>query len=157
MSADPAFAPRVRRLAIVSAIALGVIWMLAVTTPGAPAPVSVSLLLAWVSMPTVLAASLRRPRVRSIVALPSALAAVALIAICVTALPADDPLAAAGWLSITAGILLGAWLGAWFWYRWFPVPVSLDAPFSTGRWALIAVHVGLVVAGVLLVLAARVV
>jgi hypothetical protein len=56
-----------------------------------------------------------------------------------------------GWLTTTAGILLGGGLGAWFWYRWFPVPASLEDPCSRARWLLIGVRVALIVAGLLLV------
>jgi hypothetical protein len=150
MSSDRAFLGRVRRLRNVSAIALGVIFVLTVSTLDAAWPISLALLLGWLLMPIVLGASLRRPEVRLLVALPATLVALGLVAICAVALPAD-PLARAGWVSITAGITLGGVLGAWFWYRWFPVPSALDAPYSTGRWILIGAHVALVVVGLVLV------
>src|SRR4030067_37302 len=61
----------------------------------------------------------------------------------------------AAWLPTTPRILLGATLGACFWYRGLPVPRTLDNPFSPGRWALIALHVSGVVAGLPLGLFAR--
>lgn len=153
MTDDPAFLARVRRLAVVSAVALGAIWLLGVTTLAAHPTIDLVLLLGWGGMPAVLGLSLRRVRVRRLVALPSTLVGAALVAVCLTALP-DGGVARAGWLLLTAGVLVGAWLGAWFWYRWFPVPASLDAPFGPGRWALIVVHVGLVLVGLLLIVVA---
>jgi hypothetical protein len=76
---------------------------------------------------------------------------VGLVALCLTALP-SEPLARAGWVLVTAGILLGGVLGGWFWFRWLPVPASLDAPFAPGRWVLVAVHVSMIVAGLALVM-----
>lgn len=150
MTDDSAFLARVRRLAAVSAVALGAIWLLAVTTLAAHRAIELALLLGWAGMPAVLGVSINRVEIRRLVALPSALVSVALIAVCLTALPHDGA-ARAGWLLLTAGVLTGAGLGAWFWYRWFPVPEPLDPPFAAGRWALIAVHVGLVVVGLLLI------
>jgi hypothetical protein len=77
---------------------------------------------------------------------------VGLLAIVLSWLP-DEPVAAAGWLLLTAGVLLGGVLGLWLWYRLAPVPQALDAPFASGRWALIAVHAGLILAGFALVAA----
>lgn len=152
MSGDPAFLGRVRRLASVSALALGAIWALAVTSLDAHALLDLSLLVGWISMPTVLASSLRRAPVRRLAIVPSTLVTLGLVGICATALPASGP-ARAGWLLMTGGILFGGALGGWFWYRWFPVSASLDDPFSAGRWTLIAVHVAPIVAGLLLVTA----
>jgi hypothetical protein len=67
-------------------------------------------------------------------------------AFCLEWLPTDR-VAAAGWLLMTGGVALGGGLGLWLWYRLLPVPASLDDPFSCGRWALVALHVGLIVAG----------
>ena len=100
-------------------------------------------------MPAILWFSLRRPRLRYGLALPSALVTAALLVICATALPADA-FAQAGWLLLTAGILVGGLLGFWFWFRWLPVPASLHEPFAPGRWLLVAIHVALVVVGLLL-------
>ena len=151
MSGDPLFLPRVRRLARVSAVALGVIWFLALSTTE-PHSVAIdgALLAGWVLMPTVLWASIRRPEIRTLVFLPSALVSVGLVALCMTALPSDD-VVGGGWLLITGGILFGGFLGGWFWFRWFPVPASLDAPFSFPRWVLIGAHVAMIVAGMTLV------
>lgn len=151
MSSDLLFLPRVRRLARVSAVALGVIWFLATrATEPHGAAIDGALLAGWVLMPTVLWASIRRPGMRTLVFLPSALVTVGLIALCLTALPGNAAVRV-GWLLITGGILFGGLLGGWFWFRWFPVPASLDAPFSSGRWALIIAHVAMIVAGVALV------
>jgi len=70
----------------------------------------------------------------------------ALLAICVAWLPAK-PMAAAGWWLLTGGVLLGGGLGLWLWYRVLPVPRALDDPYAAGRWWLIGLHVGLIVAG----------
>ena len=156
MSSDPAFLGRVRRLAAVSTIALGAMWALAARTLDAHGAIHLALFAGWVLMPTVLGLSLRRPAIRLLVAVPATLVGVALVAICLTALP-DDGVARVGWLATTAGILLGGILGAWFWYRWFPVPASLENPYSRGRSVLIGVHVTFVVAGLLLVALAELV
>jgi hypothetical protein len=42
-------------------------------------------------------------------------------------------------------------MGAWFWFRMLPVPAALDDPAAAGRWALIAMHVTLIVTGLVLV------
>lgn len=151
MSADPVFLPRVRRLARVSAIALGIIWLLAMraTAPHSGA-IDGALLAGWILMPTVLWASIRRPEMRPLIFVPSALVTVGLVALCLTGLPGDI-VVRGGWLLITGGILFGGFLGGWFWFRWFPVPASLDAPFSSPRWALIGAHVAMIVVGMALV------
>ncbi|MES1204413.1 MAG: hypothetical protein ABUS79_00625 [Pseudomonadota bacterium] len=155
MSADPAFLGRVRRLAAVSAIDLGLLWALAVATlDEGHGAIRLALLAGWLTMPTVLAASLWRPAVRLLVAVPAVLVGGALIAICLTALPPNGA-ARAGWLTTTAGILFGGFLGSWFWYRWLPVPASLRNPFSRARLGLIAAHVTLVVVGQILVALAK--
>jgi hypothetical protein len=146
LSDDRRMAGRVRRLARTAAVALGIIWWLAVSTLEAPPMVGASLLVGWASMPAILVMSLRRPRLRYALVLPSSLVGVPLLGITALFLPASA-VAAAGWLLITAGILLGSALGLWFWYRVLPVPRALDDPFSAGRIALIGVHVALIVAG----------
>jgi hypothetical protein len=146
LGTDPHFERRIRRLAVVSAIALGLICGLAVATLDAPAAVAALLGAGWLLMPATLAASVPRPRLRYALVLPATLVSLGLLAICVGWLP-GDPAAAAGWLLLTAGIAVGGGLGLWFWFRLLPVPARLDDPFSTGRWALIGIHVGLVVAG----------
>jgi hypothetical protein len=150
MSADPRFAGRVRRLAATSVVALGLIWLLWTLKLDTHPAVGVALAAGWLLMPLTLWLSLRRPALRYGLVVPSALVSFALLAICATALPAD-PLAGAGWLMLTAGILLGGVLGVWFWFRRLPVPARLDDPFAPGRWALVGVHVGLVVVGLLLI------
>lgn len=151
MSGDPLFAPRVRRLASVSSVALGIIWFLAITTTEPhSAAIDGVLLAGWILMPTVLWSSIPRPETRPFVFLPSALVTVGLVALCVTALPGDIAVRG-GWLLVTGGILFGGFLGGWFWFRWFPVPASFDAPFSSPRWVLIGIHVAMIVVGIALV------
>lgn len=140
---------RVRRLAGVSLVALGLVVGLAAATLDAPTWVLAGLALGWVLMPTVLAWSLRDERARYLLVVPSSLVTMGLLAICVGWLPAAAP-AAAGWLLMTAGVGLGGALGLWLWFRLVPVPAPLDDPLAPGRWGLIAVHVGLVVVGVAL-------
>lgn len=153
MTGDPAFARRVGRLVLVSAVALGLIFLLAVTTLDVPFWIATWLAVGWVLMPWILWFSLRLPRLRYGLLLPASLVGVALVALCATALPADAT-ARAGWLMITAGVLVGAVLGSWFWFRWLPVPRPLDDPFSPARWLLVIVHAGLAVGGMALVMVA---
>ena len=151
LTADPAFAPRIRRLAATSLPALGLVWLLAATRLDAPSWVGAMLLAGWATMPLLLWASLRRPALRYGLTLPAGLVGLALLAICLGALPAA-PLARLGWLLLTAGIWTGGVLGVWFWFRprWLPVPAGLDHPFAPGRWVLVGGHVGLVMVGLLL-------
>ena len=149
LSHDPAFAVRVKRLGFVSMVALGLIWWLAVATTDVPARVGVALAAGWVLMPVILFASLRLPPLRYALVLPASLVGVGLLILVGGWLPASG-LAATGWLLVTAGIMLGGLLGAWFWFRLLPVPVALDEPFSPGRRALIAMHVALIVVGLIL-------
>jgi len=146
LSADRRMAWRVQRLGFVSLVALGLIWWLALATLAAPAWVAVALAAGWALMPIVLFGSLPRPRLRYALVLPASLVSVALLAICIAWLP-GELLAAAGWVLITAGVLLGGVLGLWLWYRLVPVPASLDDPYSPGRWGLIGLHVALIVVG----------
>jgi hypothetical protein len=151
MSDDPSFLPRVRRLAGVSSIALGFIWLLAMrTTEPHNVAIDGALFGGWILMPTVLWTSIRRPEIRPWVFLPSALITLSLVALCLTALPTDS-LIVSGWLLVTAGIVFGGVLGGWVWFRGLPVPPSLDAPFAPGRWALISTHVLMIIAGLVLV------
>jgi hypothetical protein len=149
LSPDPAFARRVRRLGLVSLVALGAIWGLAVRTLDAPPIVDGALLAGWGLMPATLFASLARPMLRYGLALPASLVTLALLAISVGWLPAS-PVAAAGWLLMLAGIGLGGAMGLWLWYRLLPVPPALADPFSPARWTLIGVHVALIVVGIVL-------
>jgi hypothetical protein len=146
LSTDARFARRVKRLALTSVVALGVIWWLAATTLATPPFVGIALAVGWVLMPTVLVASLTHPRLRYALVLPATLIRAALLAISIWWLP-PGPMAAAGWLLIMTGISLGGVLGVWFWFRLLPVPASLDDPFSAGRLALIGLHVALIVTG----------
>ena len=154
MTADPRFAGRVRRLMKVSSVALGVISLLAVTTTDVGWGVVALLAAGWISMPTVLAASLNKPRVRYLLIVPASLVSLGLL---VTAATFDgSALAALGWWLMASGVWLGAVLGGWFWFRWAPVPASLDHPFSTARWSLITAHVALIVSGGAFVIGATV-
>lgn len=152
MGMHPAMLARIRRLAIVSSVMLGVVFFLALDGIDTHRGVYAALGAGWLLMPTLLLVSLRRPRIRYLLSVPSALVGGALVAICATALP-HDGVARIGWLLVTAGVLMGAGLGAWFWFRWFPVPHLLDQPFSPMRWTLVAVHVVMIVLGVGLVFA----
>lgn len=149
LSADPAFARRVRRLGLVSLVALGAIWGLAVTTLDAPPIVDGALLAGWALMPAILFASLARPLLRYGLTLPATLVTLGLLAIVVAWLPAS-PTVAAGWVLMLLGVGLGGGMGLWLWYRLLPVPAVLAQPFSPARWLLIGVHVALIVIGVLL-------
>jgi hypothetical protein len=149
LSADPTFARRVRRLGLVSLVALGAIWGLAVTTLDAPPIVDGALLAGWALMPAILFASLARPMLRYGLTLPATLVTLGLLAIVVAWLPAS-PTVAAGWVLMLLGVGLGGGMGLWLWYRLLPVPAVLAQPFSPARWLLIGVHVALIVIGVLL-------
>jgi len=150
LTGDAAFARRVIRLAAVSSVALGVVWLLATVTLDAQPGLRASLALGWLLMPSILLLSLRRPRLRYALAIPSALVGMPLLIISANNLP-EGQVARIGWLLLTAGILFGGVLGVWFWFRWLPVPASLDAPYSASRWALIGLHVALIVSGIVLV------
>jgi hypothetical protein len=137
---------RVRRLTAVSVVALGLIWGLASATLHAPSAIGVVLAAGWILMPAVLLLSLVTPGARYLLIVPASLVVVGLLAVCVGWLPAA-PLAATGWLLMTAGIALGAVLGLLFWYRIAPVAPALDDPYAAGRWALIGLHIALVTVG----------
>ncbi len=151
-TADPRVTGRVKRLSLVSAIMLGLIWVLAVGTLESPYLVGAALFAGWLLMPLTLVASLYRPTARYWLVLPSTLVSLGLLAIVLGWTPAE-PAAASGWLLMSAGVLLGGGMGLWLWFRVLPVPTRLDDPLSGGRWALIGVHVALVVTGATLVLA----
>ncbi len=150
MTRDSRFGVRVIRLAATSVVALGLIWGFQFATLQTPAFVGICLAAGWALMPVLLTASLRWPVVRYGLALPSTLVGVGLIAICLTALPPDWEAARVGWLMTTAGVLMGGFLGLWFWFRLAPAPRFLDDPFSPGRWTLVAVHIVLIVVGLAL-------
>jgi hypothetical protein len=137
---------RVKRLTAVSLVALGLVTGLGLATLEAPPAVFALLALGWVLMPAVLASSLRDPALRYLLVVPASLVTLGLLAICIGWLPAQ-PMAAAGWVLMAAGIGLGGTLGLWLWYRLLPVPGPLDDPLSRGRWLLVSVHIGLVVVG----------
>jgi hypothetical protein len=153
---DPRIIGRVKRLSAVSVVMLGLIWALSVSTLGAPFWVDALLFAGWILMPTILLASLSVQAARYWLVLPSMLVSLGLASVIVGWLP-SQPIAASGWLLITAGVALGGVLGLWLWFRVLPVPDGLDDPVSPGRWALIGLHVTLVVSGVLLVIGGSIV
>ena len=146
---------RVKRLALVSAVMLGIIWALAVDTLASPYLIGAALLAGWVLMPLTLVVSLSNLPARYWLVLPSTLVSLGLLAVVVGWLP-SDPVAATGWVLLLAGRALGGAMGLWLWFRVLPVPEALDDPVSPGRWALIGVHVALVLLGALLVIGAAV-
>ena len=150
ITADQQFARRVIRLAWTSLVALGTIWWLAVITLKAHWFIDAGLLAGWALMPSILWASLRWPRARYALVLPSSLVGLGLLAICLTALPHEAG-PRTGWLLVTTGVLLGGLLGLWFWFRWLPVPAWLHDPFSPGRWALVCLHISLILVGLALI------
>ena len=143
---EAALARRIARLAATSVFGLGAVWFLEERTLFVRPEVGAALACGWVLMPAILAASLWRPWLRYALTLPASLVTAALAFVCLTALPAGL-LAQAGWLLLTGGVALGAVLGMWLWYRWMPVPAALADPESPGRWALVGLHVALVLAG----------
>lgn len=145
MSADPLFEMRIRRLIAISAVALGLLCLLAFTTTDARTIWLVLLIGGWLSMPILLAASLKRPVLRYLLTAPAAMVSTGLLGVALGF--EGSAVAHLGWWIMAAGVSAGGTLGAWFWYRWMPVPRSLDRPFSTGRWTLIAIHAGLVMVG----------
>jgi hypothetical protein len=98
-------------------------------------------------MPTILAASLNRPSLRYALVVPASAVSIGLIGMVMTT-PEET---AMGWLVITAGIMLGGFLGVWFWFRWLPVPRILDDPFGGPRMTLIGLHLALVLVGAAMV------
>jgi len=132
------------RLAVTSVVALGVIFGLwSAGRPGGTVA-GAALGAGWALMPATLLVMLRAPKARYALVAPSLL---------VTSALADITVAAGGlgWALIAGGTLLGGLLGAWFWFRLLPVPRMLRDPFGAPRWALIAVHVGSIVAGMAVV------
>lgn len=150
MSLDPRFGRRLRRLIGVSLVALGLVTTLALAKAQAEGLTIVLLASGWALMPTLLYFGLKRPRWRYLLTLPAALVAAGLLR--VNVIVTEPAVAVIGWWLITVGVIVGAGLGGWFWYRWLPVPTSLEDPFSTGRWTLIAIHIGLIAAGTAMVL-----
>ncbi len=146
LTGDRLFIHRVRRLVAISTVALGVIWGLAFVEE-APTWVLVLLAIGWASMPTILAASLNRPSLRYALVVPATSVSVGLIGM-VMAAPQDT---VTGWILITAGIVLGGFLGVWFWFRWLPVPRILDDPFGWPRVTLVGLHLALILVGAALV------
>ncbi|HEY5484664.1 MAG TPA: hypothetical protein VIK31_12815 [Propionibacteriaceae bacterium] len=146
LTSDRRVTLRVRRLAAISIVALGLVWGLASATLEAPWVIGVILALGWLLMPAVLLWSLVAPGARYLLLAPASLVLVGLLAICIGWLP-TSPIAAAGWVLLTAGVALGGVLGLWFWFRIAPVPTALNEPDAHGRWTLIGVHVALITVG----------
>jgi hypothetical protein len=152
LSGDRRFAGRVRRLAAVSALFLGLIWWAAANERGAPGWAILLLAAGWATMPTLLVASLWHPLLRVLLVIPSTLVTFGLAG--AIALGENGGMSAtAGWLMLLAGILMGDVLGLWFWLRLAPAPVGMDDPFATMRWAAICVHIALILLGLVLVFA----
>ena len=149
LTGDRRIVRRVKRLAATSAVALGLIWGLAVATLHVPSGISLALAAGWVLMPATLVASLARPSLRYWLVVPATFVSIGLLALCASWLPAA-PIPALGWVSTTIGVLLGGGMGFWLWFRILPVPRVLDDPGSRWRWGLIVVHVGLIVGGVVM-------
>ncbi len=145
MTPDPLFEMRIRRLIVISAVALGLVCLLAFTRTNTEGIWLVLLVGGWISMPILLTGSLKRPVLRYLLTAPAAMVSAGLLGVALGF--EGSAVAHLGWWIMTAGGSAGGTLGAWFWYRWVPVPRSLDRPFSTGRWTLITIHAGLVVAG----------
>ena len=76
LGADRQFERRVWRLAIVSSIALGLIWGLVVTTLVAPPALAVVFGVGWLVMPSTLVLSLVRPRLRYGLVVPASLVSI---------------------------------------------------------------------------------
>lgn len=146
LTADRAFTKRVARLSIVSALMLGVIWSAASVSRQVHPAIGYLLASGWILMPVVLLASLRRPMLRYALVVPATLVTVGVAAMS-AAFGGSDGRAATGWALVTSGVVLGDALGLWFWFRLLPVPRALGDPYSRGRWGLIALHVALVVSG----------
>ena len=148
---DPSFEARIRRLSVVSLIALGTITWLAIRDDASMAVVLL-LTTGWILMPPVLRASLRRPALRYGLSVPAALVAggLTLFSASATGLTAT---AAAGWWMITGSLWFGALLGMWLWFRWLPVPARLNHPFGFARLVLVTMHIGGVLIGMALVIA----
>jgi hypothetical protein len=150
MSSNGRFRDRLNRLVIFSAVALGLIAILALTKTEAGWAALLLLFAGWALMPALLYQGRSQPRLRYLLTLPAVLVTSGLLMVTIGFTgPANALL---GWWLITAGVGVGGGLGAWFWYRWMPVPDRLDDPFSPGRWLLISIHVGLIVTGLVLVL-----
>lgn len=142
LTADTVFQRRVRRLVALSAVALGLmLWFAA--SDGAQWWVLALIGVGWVLMPTFLAMSLSKPRVRYLLIVPATTVSLGLIAMTL----ATEGSTRVGWMLLTLGVLSGGTFGIWFWYRWFPVPRLLDDPFGWPRLTLIALHLGLILLG----------
>lgn len=152
MSSDGRFRMRLNRLVIVSTVVLGLIAILALMETETEWWALLLLFGGWGLMPSLLYAIRNQPRWRYLLTVPAILVTSGLAV--VTSGFTGSAIAHLGWGLITAGVVIGGGLGAWFWYRWMPVPEQLNDPFSSGRWLLVSVHVGLIVTGLALVLTA---
>ena len=148
LTSNRLFEHRIRRLIVISSVALGVIWGLAFVDD-ADLWILIALAIGWVTMPTILALSLHRPMLRYALLVPATAVSIGLIGMTLTAPDSTD----VGWLLITLGVLVGGALGAWFWFRWLPVPRALDDPYGAPRVALVGLHTGLVLIGAAMVVA----
>ncbi len=142
LTADAVFQRRIRRLVALSAVALGLMLWLA-ARDGAQWWVLALIGVGWVLMPTFLALSLSKPRVRYMLIVPATTVSLGLIAMTL----ATEGSTRVGWMLLAFGVLSGGAFGIWFWYRWVPVPRLLDDPFGWPRLSLIALHLGLILWG----------
>ena len=150
LSTDPRFARRVRRLGIVSLAGPGLLWWLAATRLAVPPPLLAVMLAGWWLMPAVLFASIPLPSLRPLLIVPATLITAPVLAIVVWWAP-ERLIPGLGWALIAVGLLIGAFAGGWFWFRWGPPPpAALDDPFSPARWGLIGIHVGCLAVGFVL-------
>jgi hypothetical protein len=149
LTTNPWMTRRVHRLIFVSSVALGVITGLAVSNDG-PTWAVLAIAFAWFAMPTALWASVDRPVLRYLLVVPALSASVGLIGMAI----ATSGVVTAGWLIVLIGISTGGMLGMWFWYRFLPVPYSLDDPYGTPRLSLLAIHIALVLIGIGMIVAA---
>lgn len=140
---------RIVRLAAVSAVALGLIWWLAVERTTAPAAAIWALLAGWLLMPAVLVASLAIPAASRLLIVPSTLVTLPVAAIAL--MPwSPDGIVRASWAAVAIGLLLGGGLGLWLWLGAFPAPEPLRDPRAPLRWVLIVIHVAPIVVGLTL-------
>ena len=140
---DPAFTGRVRRLVLVSLVALGVITALAVRDHAATWVVLL-MVIGWALMPSLLFLSIRSPGLRYGLLVPGTAFPLGVLGMAVAASGAES----IGWWLIATGLTLGGAQGIWFWFRWMPVPHQLDDPFGRSRLTMIVVHVALLLVGI---------
>ncbi len=132
---------RLERLAGVSAVALGLVFLLILRDPGIRLSSAALVGAGWVLMPPTLLLAAWRPELRRLTLVPagSVWTGVAIATL--------DTEFAADWSLLLAGLSGGGLLGAWLWLGWIPAPRWRTEPQHPFRWALIACHVGSVAGG----------